>query len=905
MRSGAYNPAVTTMALAAGSRLGAYEIVGLIGAGGMGEVYRARDSRLDRQVAIKSLPDGLAADPERAARFEREAKLLATLNHPNIATIHGLEAVTGEQFIVMELVEGETLAERIERGPIPLDEALPVAKQIAEALEAAHEQGVIHRDLKPANIKLRPDGGVKVLDFGLAKALTSDTSGPSSVSLMNSPTITSPAVLSGVGVVLGTAAYMSPEQAKGRPADKRSDIWAFGCVLYEMLTGRRAFAGEDVSDTIAAVLRGEPDWTALPATLPSATRSLIQGCLKKDRLRRISAAGAVLYVLNEPRDLAPPGVPTPAPRARWKYAAAIGAAAIGATVVTAAVMRRPAESPHVPVRFPISLPEGQQFTGPARHYVDISPDGTRIAYFANSSIYLREISDLEPRVIPGSENLGNITNVSFSPEGTAIAFAAADSTLKRIAVRGGAPVTICAVSGTPFGVTWTRDGILFGDPIAGIMRVPLNGSKPEVVVPRPSDSIGVAYPSMLPDGSILFSRSGDGTNAVVVHIARTGELKTLIEKGVDARFIATGHLVYADSGTIFAVPFDSRRLAVTGGAAPVIEGVRRGAGGEAGPAQFAVSNAGSLVYVPGPTTAANGQVALSIADRKGVVEPLKLQLGSYTSPRVSPDGNWLAFESVERRATSIWIYNLSGTSTARPFTFGGNNRYPVWAADSRRIYFQSDRDGDRGLFSQSIDGGAADKLTHPEAGVEHVPNSASLTDDVLLVDVKRGNDVSLWTLSLRDRILSAFGDVRGLSIPTQSVFSPNGRWVAYQAGDFSANVTFVEPMPPNGSKYRIGNGGRSLWSRDGTELFIVQRPGEFAVVGIKTQPSFTSSDPIRIPRTFGVASPTDLRPFDTTRDGRFVVAGPPGGASVNVGAPQINVVLNWFEELQRLVPAGR
>jgi Tol biopolymer transport system component len=273
---------------------------------------------------------------------------------------------------------------------------------------------------------------------------------------------------------------------------------------------------------------------------------------------------------------------------------------------------------------------------------------------------------------------------------------------------------------------------------------------------------------------------------------------------------------------------------------------------------------------------------------------------------VSPDGSWLVFESVERRVTNIWIYNLSGTSAARPFTFGGNNRYPVWAADSRRIYFQSDREGDRAIFAQSIDGGTADKLTTPEAGLEHVPKAASLTEEVLLLDVRKGNDVSLWTLSLRDRTLSAFSDVRGLSIPTQSVFSPDGRWVAYQSGDFSANVTFVEPMPPSkGLKFQIGTGGRPLWSRDGTELFIVQRPGEFAAVGIKTQPSFASSDPILIPRAFGVASPTDLRPFDVTRDGRFVVAGPPGGATTNASPPQINVVLNWFEELKRLVPVGR
>jgi hypothetical protein len=471
-------------------------------------VYRARDNRLDRQVAVKSLPDAFRADPERAARFEREAKLLASLNHPHIAAIYGLEQADGQQFIVMELVEGETLADRIARGPIPLDEALPIARQIGEALEAAHEQGIIHRDLKPANIKLRVDGTVKVLDFGLAKALTQELSASSSAGTANSPTITSPAVLSGVGVVLGTASYMSPEQAKGRPAEKRSDIWAFGSVLYEMLTGPRAFAGEDVSDTIAAVLRGEPDWTALPATVPPPIRSLVEGCLKKDRLRRIGGMAAALYVLDQ-RDGPAPAAPLLRP-ARWKYGVSIGAAAIAATLVTAAVMRRPAEEPRVPARFPIPLPEGQQFTAP-RDSLLISLRmalGSRTSR-TRSSTFAR-FSELEPRVIAGSENVGNVgTNLAFSPEGDAIAFTTSDSTLKRIAVTGGTPVTIGIFQGgMPLGISWTSDGILFGDSNEGIMRVRLPAGKPELLVPRgrPPQPFGVGHPRMLPDGSILFSR---------------------------------------------------------------------------------------------------------------------------------------------------------------------------------------------------------------------------------------------------------------------------------------------------------------------------------------------------------------------------------------------------------------
>jgi serine/threonine-protein kinase len=445
------------VALTPGTRIGVFEITGLLGTGGMGEVYRATDTKLGRAVAIKVLPEAFVHDAERLARFEREAQLLASLNHPNIAAIYGFERSNSVHALVLELVEGPTLADRIAQGPILLDEALPIARQIAEALEAAHEQGIVHRDLKPANIKLRHDGVVKVLDFGLAKAL--EPVSPIGADMTASPTITSPA-MTRIGVILGTAAYMSPEQAKGRAADKRSDVWAFGCVLYEMLTGRRAFEGEDVSDTLAAVLRGEPDWAALPLDVPPLIRALLQRCLQKDRKRRVADVSAVLFAIDEQAALAASATETlsiAAPRRPlWRQAAAVLVAAIltGALVGIAVWNVRPSTPSPTIARFPYTLPEGQQFVDDTRpiqtnyaQLLAISPDGAQMVYVANCRLYLRSLSELEARPVIGTEiTQGALGFPVFSPDGGSIAFWSGDGTtgaIKRIAVTGGVAVTIC------------------------------------------------------------------------------------------------------------------------------------------------------------------------------------------------------------------------------------------------------------------------------------------------------------------------------------------------------------------------------------------------------------------------------------------------------------------------------
>jgi len=700
---------------------------------------------------------------------------------------------------VLELVEGPTLADRIAHGPIALDEALPIARQIAEALEAAHEHSIIHRDLKPANIKVRADGAVKVLDFGLAKALGDDLGGD----LSNSPTISLAATRA--GVILGTAAYMSPEQAKGRPVDKRSDVWAFGCVLYEMLTGKRAFDGDDVSDTLAAVLRGAPEWTALPADVPPLIRILLQRCLEKDRRQRIADISTALFVMKELREMpADLTESTAAPRPLWRRAIPILVTAIVVAAVTgAAVWNLRSPAPPTVSRSRFILPEGHQFTNPGRLMVAISPDGTQMVYVANNRLYLRSLGELEARPIPGTEIAqGPVWNPVFSPDGGSVAYmtlSGGTTTIHRIAVGGGTPVTVSRLASTsgsvgyPNGMSWSTDGILF-DEASRIMRVSADGGTPELLVSVKNNEEAHG-PRMLPGGQAVLFTLAAGTGAsrwdqahIVVHSLASGERKTLIEGASDARYLPTGHIVYALGGALFAVPFDERRLEVTGGAVPIVEGVRRAAGGGTGVAHFSVSDTGSLIFIPGPvasTSVARG--ALALIDRNGDAEPLKLPAGTYESPRVSPDGRHVAYATDDGKDAIVWIYELSGTSVPRRLTFGGRNRFPIWSADGQRIAFQSDRDGDLGIFWQRADGtGTAERLTKPDQGTAHVPEAWSPTGERFSFSLIKESDVSLWMFSLPDKKAAPFGEVRSADL-LNSAFSPDGRWVAYVLPNISAD----------------------------------------------------------------------------------------------------------------------
>jgi serine/threonine-protein kinase len=555
------------------------------------------------------------------------------------------------------------------------------------------------------------------------------------------------------------------------------------------------------------------------------------------------------------------------------------------------------------------LPAGQQLTVP-RQAIAISPDGTRVAYAADGRLYIRAISELEPRALPGADPA--ISPV-FSPDGQWVLFWA-ESMLKRISVNGGTAVPVCRASPSPSGATWSDAGILFALPTKGILRVSPNGGEPEVIVPTDASGSLAQGPQLLPGGdAVMFTLSKGGvatavidrwdTAQIVVQSLKTGARKTLLVRGTDARYVPTGHIVYAVSGTLFAVPFDLARLEVTSGPIPVVEGVRRVNVATVGSAQFAVSDTGTLVYVPGP--ASMGQQDLFLFDRKGAGEPLKLPPANYVFPRVSRDGKRLVFETNDGKEAVIAVYDLSGASFVRRLTFGGNNRFPIWSADGRRVAFQSDREGDLAVWWQPADGGTAERLTRPDKGTSHRPESWSPTTDAFLFSVAKATESALWMFSLRDRKASPFGDVTSTTFPPDADFSPDGKWVAYQVGRTDAGEAnlFVQPFPPDGQKYQIGFGGRPAWSRDGRELFFVPAPSRFMMVTVKTQPSFTFTRPAAVPRGFGIADPASPRPYDLMPDGRILGTGSNGGVQGSPG--EIHVVLNWFEELKARVPVKR
>jgi len=888
----------------------------------MGEVYRARDPKLNRDVALKVLPETFILDPERLARFRREAQVLASLNHPNIAAIYGVQESSPSpgsghaavEALVLELVDGPTLADRIAQGPIPIEDALPIARQITEALEAAHERGIVHRDLKPANIKLRPDGPVKVLDFGLAKALEPVAAVAGDLSA--SPTITSPAMTQ-MGVILGTAAYMSPEQAKGRPADKRSDVWAFGAVLYEMLSGQRAFKGDDISDTLAAVLRQDTDWMALPATTPAPVRRLIARCLDRDVKRRLRDIGEARIVLEDPAAGAGTDtgrVPVLPLRPLWRPTMLVVLSAIVAAVLASAAALyffRASPAPLGTTRFPVTLGEGQLLQAGGRRIVAISPDGTQMAYTASARLYLRPMSELDARVIADPPPGRFVSSPVFSPDSRSVAFwSSADVALKKVAVSGGAAVTICPAE-HPLGMSWDLDGIVFAQSNKGIMRVSANGGTPQLLV-SVKDGQMASNPQILPDReTVMFTLATSSvpdqwdSAQIVAQSLRSGERKTLVEAGSDGRYVPTGHLVYAIGGIVFAVPMDLRRLQVTGGPVPILEGVSRTR--FTGGADFDFSSTGSMMYVPGPVSNTGPQAELALIERKGGVERLKLPPGSYEHPRLSPNGKQIAFGTYDGKEVNVWIYELGSTTSARRLTNGGRNRFPIWSGDGQRVAFQSDREGDLGLFWQRADGsGVAERLTKPDPGTSHVPESWSPTEERFLFSVTRASSVTLWIFELQGRKATQFPGVQSPG-PTNAAFSHDGRWVAYTVIENGESGLYVQPFPATGATYLLGkNTVSAVWSRDRLEIVSQPRGGQQAVQTITTQPSFSISPPLLMPRGFINFGLQSQRNYDLMLDGRILGVVPAGQTgSSGPATPQIQVVLNWFEELKQRVPSTK
>ncbi len=872
----------------------------------MGEVYRARDSKLNRDVAIKVLLAEVADDPDRLARFSREAQVLASLNHPNIAHIHGLEDGGRVRALVMELVDGPTLADRIARGPIPLGEALPIAKQIAEALEAAHEQGIIHRDLKPANIKVRPDGTVKVLDFGLAKAV--DPASGLNADPMNSPTITSPA-MSGRGVILGTAAYMSPEQAAGKAVDKRSDLWSFGVVLLEMLTGRQVFDGETVSHVLAAVLTKEPGWRSLPASTPDAIRRLLRRCLEKDRKRRLdSAADARLDIEDA---LSTPAEASAGGRSVTARAGTIVVAVVGTAIVAAVatwVLTRP--TPAVPAavtRFTIAPSSAL----PMNDYATAAPDGSFVVYNSGERLVVRRLDRLDASPIAG---IRNAYGAFMSPDSRWIGYID-NFTLKKVAVTGGAPITLAQLPGLPFGVSWVDGTTLIAatnNGTTGLLRVSTAGGEPAVLttVDQARGEQGHWFPFVLPGGrAVLFTIAAaqPGNAQIAILDLHTGQRTMLIRGGSDARYVASGHLVYASGSGLSAVRFDLARRAVVGDPVAVVEGVTISTSGAA---KVTVTETGTLVYVPGAQASAARRTLVWV-DRRGRETPIQAPPRDYVGPRLSPDATQIAVE-IRDQENDIWIWDLARQALRRLTFDPAIDRDPVWTPDGRRVIFASSRTGAFDLYARAADGTGTDvrltASTNSQYAMSVTPDGAYVIGNE--VRLRTAFDVVRFALNGTAAGRGGFAAAEGLvETPFQDrnpEVSPDGRFLAYQSDESGRAEIYVRPYPQTANgRWEVSSGGgsRPAWARSGRELFYLDAANQLTVVPVETTgATFRAGAAARVLAT-AYAGPFAWRPYDVSPDGqRFLMLKNEVSKSESAAPPGIVVVQNWLEELKRLVP---
>ena len=892
-----------------GQTLGNYRIEQELGAGGMGVVYRATDSKLGRQVAVKVLPQAFARHPERLIRFEREARMLAALNHPNIAAIYGLEQCGDVHYLILELVPGLTLAQRLAQGPMPIEEALRVCRQIAESLEAAHEKTIVHRDLKPANVKITPEGNVKVLDFGLAKALEPHASGD--LDFSQSPTITAEATE--IGTVLGTAAYMSPEQARGRPVDKRADVWSFGCVLFESLAGRRCFRGETASDCTAAVLALEPDWNALPASTPPGIHALLRRCLQKDlrkRLRDIGDAGIEIDdALAGRAGAAPSTVQPPSPRRRVLAGAMAGFLAGALLVTLAAYPWRPKVAPRPVTRFTIPFPPGKVIRPSMSPNVAFSPDASRVMFSPGADqVTIRAIDQQEAKPIPD----GHGGAAFFSPDGKSLAFYSIPTeSLSRMALSGGAPVALATFSGIAGG-TWGEDGnIVWG--LFDLQSVPAAGGPVKTLLKPDIKSGERSYrqPWYLPGGkAILFTIARENAQSyndahIGVLSLQTGQKKILIEGGMCPRYSPTGHLVYARAGSLLAVPFDLKNLAVRGQPFPVVEGVFMSS--STGMAAFAISGNGDLAYAPGPVDSAERQPFW--VDRTGAARPLPLAPRAYLHPRLSPDDTQLAIE-VEGTTHDSYFYDIARDALNR-VSFDGASHWPVWTPQGDRITFRSGRTTPMSLWWMPADRSSAEERLLADDGQYRNPESWSPDGRTLLFTQRSqtaGADIYVWS---RD------GDRRPRPLVQTKFdegspkFSPDGKWVAYCSNESGQKEVYLTPYPGPGAKILVSNGGGSdpVWRRKGGELYY--REGDnMMVVTVALQPKLTLSKPRvlwsgnfshGVSSMCGLAGATSTN-YDVTADGeRFLMIREKAEEAV---ARQINVVLGWGEEVKRLANRG-
>jgi serine/threonine protein kinase len=793
------------MSLTAGTRIGPYEITSPLGEGGMGVVYRAHDTKLGRDVAIKALPDAFANDSDRLQRFQREAQVLASLNHPNIAHIYGLEESDKTRCIVMELVEGETLQERLKRGAIPIDEALPIAKQIAEALEAAHEKGIIHRDLKPANIKLTADAKVKVLDFGLAKVFQEQQT----TTLSNSPTLVGASV---PGVILGTAAYMSPEQAKGKEADRTSDVWAFGCVLYEMLTAHAVFEGETIGEILAGVFKAEPDWRRLPVETPEAIRRLLRRCMQKDRSQRLKSADAARLELEEPLPLGeavlPPGQPVRVP-----WLAAILATVVAALLAIPSVMYF-RELPAAEIRFDVNTPPTAE---PASFA--ISPDGQRLVFSASnegkSQLWVRPLDSVAAQPLAGTEG-GQ--SPFWSPDSASLGFFA-DGKLKRIEILGGPPQVLA--NAAPRGGAWNREGtILFAPGVGPLFKVPATGGESVAVTRLETGQSAHLFPQFLPDGlHFIYFGFGGSAQGIYTGSLDGGSSKRLASADVAAVVSSSGFLLFLRQTTLFAQPFDFKRQELSSNPFSVAEQVVIDQTRPRTPGFSAAS--GIVAYRTGSV---GGGRQLTWLDRSGKT------VGTIGAPdtaglldvELSPDGKRVAVYRRVNGNTDIWLIDTARGVPTR-FTFdAAAEGWPLWSSDGSRVVFSSTRKGLESMYWKLSSGAGTDELLL-ESAPRKVPNDWSSDGRFLLfnsIDPQTGYDQ--WVLPFSgDKkpfpfLKTPFNEVLGQ-------FSPDGKWVAYESDESGRFEIYVQPFPGPGAKFQIStNGGaQPRWNKNGKEVFYV------------------------------------------------------------------------------------